>query len=113
MRLPTFLLLTLPTILLAQQPPPRPATDMPLLTVVGTAEASATPDRATLRLGALAQADSAANAQAQVSGTVEKILEALKDLNIPAADISTSNLSLTPVYAQPPRENADPNFQPK
>lgn len=80
--------------------PPAAGPDVPLLTVTGTAEAAAAPDRATLRLGAVAQAEQAADAQAEVSRTVTQTINALKRLGIPEADISTAGISLSPVYSQ-------------
>jgi uncharacterized protein YggE len=95
----TVALLLLPTTFLAEAHEPHPP--LPLLTVTGTAESSAAPDRATLRLGTTAQAPTAAEAQAKVSAAVQKTIDSLKQLGIPPEDLSTSNLNLHPVYSQP------------
>lgn len=110
------MLLLMAGVALAQNRPDNPASDLPLLTVTGTGEVAVAPDRATLRLGAVVQADQAADAQTKVSATVQKTLAALKDLGIPAADITTAGVSLNPVYSQPvPRRaaNSDEPFTPK
>ncbi len=71
----------------------------PVLTVNGEGKASATPDRATVRVGAVAQAKDASEAQAQVSAIVTKSIEAIKGLGIDAKAIQTSGVSLHPVYS--------------
>jgi uncharacterized protein YggE len=92
-------------------PPPRPQFPQqrpPLLTVSGRGESSAKPDRAIVRLGAVAQANAAREAQEQVNEIVQKSLDAIKKLGIPEDKITTVGLSLFPVYAQ---QNPQPNQQ--
>ena len=54
-----------------------PRSGPPVLTVTGEGKASATPDRATVRVGAIAQAEEASAAQAEVSEIVSKTIEAI------------------------------------
>jgi len=71
----------------------------PTLTVNGDGEIAAAPDRATVRLGATAQAEDAAGAQTSVNATMQKALEGIQRAGIPRQSIRTTGLTLTPVYA--------------
>ncbi|HEX7183891.1 MAG TPA: SIMPL domain-containing protein [Thermoanaerobaculia bacterium] len=79
--------------------------EVPVLTVSGSGDARVAPDEATVRLGVFAQAETARAAQDQVSRTAGAILEAIRRLGVPAEQIQTSELSLSPVYGQ---ERPDP-----
>jgi uncharacterized protein YggE len=86
----------------------------PLLTVTGSGHSEATPDRATVRIGAVAQAKQANEAQEKVNGIVVKTIEAIKELGIDEKAIRTAGLSVSPVYSNPPqqpmeREGINPN----
>lgn len=74
----------------------------PTLTVGGQGEVAAPPDRATVRLGAEAQAADAAAAQSTVNATMQKALAEIQRVGIPERAIQTTGLNLSPVYA--PRE---------
>jgi uncharacterized protein len=73
---------------------------VPTLGVRGQGQARVEPDVATVRLGALAQAETARQAQEQVNRTANAILQAIRGLDVPAEQIQTSELALQPVYAQ-------------
>lgn len=73
--------------------------DLRVITVSGQGEVMATPDRASIQLGATAQTQDAAGAQGQVNKIVQKILEGVKGLGIPASSITTTGISLSPVYS--------------
>jgi uncharacterized protein YggE len=75
--------------------------DEPLLVVSGEAEVSAAPDRASVGLGATAQAATAQEAQREVSATVARALDALRTAGVADEDMQTSGLSLHPVYSDP------------
>src|SRR5437773_4052928 len=66
---------------------------IPTLTVNGHGEVFAAPDRATVRLGAVAQSADAASAQNQVNKVVSAAIESIKALGIPDAAIKTEGLS--------------------
>jgi uncharacterized protein YggE len=91
--------------------------DEPTLTVSGTGEAFGAPDRAVVRLGAVAQAPQAADAQKQVGEIVARTIDALKQLGIDEKAIRTAGVSLSPVYTdfQPPRpaQQQQPPQEPK
>jgi uncharacterized protein YggE len=72
--------------------------DEPTLTVSGTGESFGTPDRAVVRLGAVAQSAQAGDAQKLVGETVTKTIDAVKKLGIDEKSIRTAGVSLTPVY---------------
>lgn len=72
----------------------------PTLTVNGNSEVAITPDRAVVRLGAEAQADTAAAAQTQVNEIVQRALQQIRAVGIEERKIQTSGISLFPVYSQ-------------
>jgi uncharacterized protein YggE len=72
----------------------------PILTVSGTGQARVAPDEATVRLGVLAQAPTAREAQARVNRSAQAVLDAVRKLGVPAERIQTTGLSLSPQYAQ-------------
>lgn len=94
---------TLTTSALAQQP--REVTP-PVLIVSGNAQAEATPDEATVRLGFVRQEPTAQAAQDQVNRIAQSILTEIAKLGIPPAQIRTSRLTLTPIYAPGPRSDS-------
>ncbi|MFL6192887.1 MAG: SIMPL domain-containing protein [Thermoanaerobaculia bacterium] len=71
-----------------------------VLTVSGSGQARTAPDEATIRLGVVAQAPTAREAQEKVNRAANAVLEALRKLGVPADQIQTSGLSLNPQYAQ-------------
>jgi uncharacterized protein YggE len=84
---------------------PRPGSqerimDIPVLTVSGSGQARVAPDEATVRLGVLAQAPTAREAQERVNRIAGAILDAVRKLGIPAERIQTTGLNLGPQYAQ-------------
>lgn len=90
----------LPGGIAAQAPPPPPApVSVSVLIVQGTGEVRADPDEATVQLGVVAQAPTARAAQEKVNQAAGAVLTALKGLGIEAADIQTSALNLSPIYA--------------
>jgi uncharacterized protein len=84
---------------LAQQPggPPQP----PQIAAEGTAEVRVAPDRAIARFGVQTQAREAQAAQARVNETMQKVVQAVRRLNVPENRITTERLELSPVYEQP------------
>jgi len=101
--------------------PPRPPErerrgrmDEPTLTVSGNGEAFGTPDRALVRLGAVAQSAQAGDAQKLVGETVAKTIDAVKKLGIDEKSIRTAGVSLTPVYTdQQPRPGQEQPQEPR
>jgi uncharacterized protein YggE len=74
--------------------------EIPVLTVSGSGTARVAPDEATVRLGVLAQAPTAREAQAQVNRSAQAVLDALRQLGVAPERIQTTGLSLNPQYAQ-------------
>ena len=83
------------------------------LTVRGSAEVSAAPDQAIIQLGAVAQSERAADAQQQVNRFVGAILKAVKAEGISGQNISTTELTLVPVYERPDRASAQQTSPPR
>lgn len=81
--------------------PPAMRAQPPTLRVTGNAQTQAAPDRAQVRLGAMAQAPEAAQAQEQVNQVMQRALTAVRELGIDQANIRTADLSLYPVHDQP------------
>jgi uncharacterized protein YggE len=72
----------------------------PQLVVTGNANVLATPDEAVVRLGIVRQANEAQTAQEQANAVAQDILGAVAKLGVPAKDIQTARLVLTPVYTR-------------
>ncbi|NUM25838.1 MAG: SIMPL domain-containing protein [Candidatus Buchananbacteria bacterium] len=69
------------------------------VTVTGQGKVSYQPDTAVVYLGVrVEKAISAERALTQVNNSIDKVLTAVKELNIPEADIQTQNYSLYPQY---------------
>jgi uncharacterized protein YggE len=71
----------------------------PAITVNGAAEVMVAPDLATVRLGIVRQAPAAQAAQDQANAVAQEILAAVGKAGVPATQIQTARLVLTPVYA--------------
>lgn len=77
------------------------ATAQGTISVVGTGEAAAPPDMATIRLGVASEADEAAEAMRANAASMKRVLARLADAGIDARDIQTSDLSLSPRWSRP------------
>jgi uncharacterized protein YggE len=93
-------------------PPPaqRPA---PTVTVSGESEVSMAPDRAVLRFGSVSRADTAAAAQDSVNTAMQRVIEAIRGLNVSEKSITTSGITLSPYYvneAQAPGRDREPRI---
>jgi uncharacterized protein len=82
------------------------------LTVGGRGEVSVAPDRAVLRLGAVAQAAKASEAQNQVNQVVQHIIKDIKSQGVADKHITTIDLSIYPVYGNQQPEPQGQNPQP-
>jgi uncharacterized protein YggE len=106
-------LAALPALAQETRPVPSPLglTQVPALTVSGDGESRVAPDEATVRLGVLAQAQTARGAQEQVNRSANAILAAVRKLGVAAEEIQTSELNLNPLYAQArPGEDGEPRI---
>ena len=70
----------------------------PSVVVTGRGEAFGKPDRAVVRLGAIAQAQKASDAQQQVNRQAKQVQEKLLELGIWEHAMQTVGLTLSPVY---------------
>jgi uncharacterized protein YggE len=100
------ILCTLPAGAQMPEPPAGPAREpAPSITVSGYGEMRVAPDLATVRLGVVAQQQSARDAQQDASRIAQAILAGVAALDVPREAVQTSQLILTPVYEQPaPRQ---------
>lgn len=71
----------------------------PVLVVSGTAEISAVPDEATVRLGIVRQSPNAQTSQEQANAVAQEIVNGIGSLGVPSSQIQTARLVLSPVYA--------------
>ena len=83
--------------------------EFPILTVSGSGQARVAPDEATVRLGVLAQAPTAREAQTQVNRSAQAVLDAIRKVGVPPERIQTTGLSLSPQYAEA-RSNQGPRI---
>lgn len=82
---------------------------VPAIAVSGTAEVAATPDRATLSLGAVVESKQAQDAQKQIAQTMQRVIKDIKAQGVPNEKIRTAGFSLNPVYSHPaPRSGQEP-----
>jgi uncharacterized protein YggE len=79
----------------------------PVLVVNGSAQILSAPDEATVRLGIVRQSANAQTAQEQANTIAQEILAAITKLGVPAAQIQTARIFLTPVYAPRSPESRD------
>jgi uncharacterized protein YggE len=93
-------------LMFVQQPAPAPP-GPPFLIVSGNASVMAMPDQATVRLGIVRQAAVAQTAQDQANAAAQEILNAVQKAGVPANQIQTARLVLTPVYAPRGPESRD------
>jgi uncharacterized protein YggE len=84
--------------------------DVPVLTVSGSGQARVAPDEATVRLGVVAQAPTAREAQAQVNRAASAVLDAIRKLGVMPERIQTAGLALNPQYAQGRTETQGPRI---
>jgi uncharacterized protein YggE len=87
-------------------------TEPSTLTVGGRGEVSVAPDRATLRLGAVAQAEKASEAQSQVNQVVQNIIKGIQSIGVADKNITTIDLSIYPVYGNQQPEPQGQTTQP-
>jgi uncharacterized protein len=82
---------------------------VPAITVTGTSEVAAAPDRAMLSLGAVVENKQAQEAQKQIAQIMQRVIKDIKAQGIPEDKIRTVGLSLNPVYSHPaPRAGQEP-----
>jgi uncharacterized protein len=68
------------------------------ITVTGTAEVRATPDRADLSFGVQTEGATAARALAANSAATARLIDALKDAGVDSKDLKTEHLDVSPQY---------------
>ncbi|MGI8922436.1 MAG: SIMPL domain-containing protein [Fimbriimonadales bacterium] len=74
---------------------------LPLLTVMGSAEVKTAPDQATVGIGVMTQAPNARDAQEKANVIIQKFLAEMQRLGIDKKDVQTSRLMLNPMYDNP------------
>ncbi len=72
------------------------------ISVTGEGQVETAPDMATLSLGVTNEAGQAAEAMAQTSDAVARILERLTDMGLEQRDVQTQRLTLNPVWSNRP-----------
>ncbi len=74
------------------------------ISVSGSGTVSADPDKMVIRLGVETMAETASEALSQNSQQMQAVIDALKEADLPAADIQTQTVQLRPQYEAPERE---------
>ncbi len=77
-------------------------TELRTITVTGSADVRAMPDRAMVQLGVTTRGSNAQAAMAQNNALMATVVAALKALGIPDTDLQTSYINLSPIYNNPP-----------
>ena len=81
------------------------------LTVNGEGRVTAVPDMAIVSIGATAEAETAKDAMDQTSVITSAILDRLTDAGIEMRDVQTSELSLSPIWANRPNSDTRPGIE--
>lgn len=76
------------------------------ISVSGHGEVAARPDSARLSFAAVARHENAAEAQAQVNRAMSRAMDAVRKLGVAPEALSTTGISLSPVYPDPRSEAA-------
>jgi hypothetical protein len=82
--------------------------DSPLVTFSITEEIRTVPDRASIGAGVTTTAPTAVEAMRQNAAAMDRLVRALRARDIPARDIQTSGISLSPQYDYRPQEQGQP-----
>lgn len=85
------------------------ASDVPLIVVHGSGEVRVRPDSLTVDVGVEARAETLEKARSQVNLAMQRVLEAVRALNLPDLTTETRILQVSPVYA-PARDNQAPRI---
>lgn len=101
----------IPLVVLALTTTASPGQDSPqapLIYVTGDAQQKAQPDLAIVNLGVVTQARSVAEARQQNAVRMQAIMDAIRKLGVPAQDISSTRLNVTPQYDYQEKRNPPP-----
>ncbi len=79
-----------------------------VLMVQGSSEVRVVPDLAVVRLGIVEQAPTAEDAQDEVNGVANRIINALPAAGIEESDVQTPRLTLSPVYSRQRPDGGQP-----
>lgn len=90
-----------------------PGQDGTIVTVQGEGEVRLQPDRAAITIGVSAQAETAEEVQKQVSAAMDRVLREVKGLDLPGALLTTSGISLNPVFDNSPRRTGNQFEEPR
>ena len=83
--------------------------DRSLIVAQGAGEVLVRPDSVHVDVGAETQAGTLDTAMSEVSGRMQRVVDAIKALDLPDVTIETRSVRFTPVYA-PPREGRPPTI---
>jgi uncharacterized protein YggE len=95
---------------LRPRPPVMPPPETPSITVVGSGTAAARPDTAEVSAGVVTQAATAAQALAQNSAAMDKVLKAVTALGIADRDVQTTSFNVVPQRRQGRQEPQPPEI---
>ncbi|APR85654.1 Hypothetical protein A7982_11003 [Minicystis rosea] len=86
------------------------ASDVQLIVVHGSGEVRVRPDSLTVDVGVEARAQTLEQARAQVNTAMQRVLEAVKALDLPDLTTETRILQVSPVFAAPSRDHQAPRI---
>lgn len=79
----------------------------PAVTVTGSGEVSAAPDRAVMTVGVSAEDRQAQAAQRQMAAVLQRVIQAVRAAGVPEDRIRSTGVSLTPVYSAAGSKSAE------
>jgi len=94
--------LAIAAAVLAPAPAARGEEPAPSITVLGSGTVSGRPDMAEITTGVVTQSATAAQALAENTAAMGKVLKAVADLGVADRDVQTTGVSVVPQRAQPP-----------
>lgn len=83
---------------------------VPSVTVVGSDEVSAKPDMATVQVGVVTQAQTAAKALKENTEAMQKLFQKVASLGIAENDMQTANFNVAPQHRRGPQGQYDPEI---
>ena len=100
--------LAIAAAVLAPAPAARGEEPAPSITVLGSGTVSGRPDMAEITTGVVTQSATAAQALAENTAAMGKVLKAVADLGVADRDVQTTGVSVVPQRAQPPSGRPQP-----
>jgi uncharacterized protein YggE len=105
-----FFLFAMMTVILPRTARSQARDTVPILTVVGTGEATARPDTADIQAGVVSEASTAREALSANTAAMQAFYTTLSGLHIAERDIQTATFNVSPMYGREERRGQPPRI---